>query len=200
VRRRHLGVHPLPAAAQDGHRMKVHGPNPQPHQPCSRVRASSRCVPRLPKTPMAVPNITVCQEESPILAHTPQRPSPATHPQRPSNLSLTTSPRKTHGRTKPIKDRPPRCGLVHCAVCSISRRSTLGYTPAFFRRETEQTFSLTAVSVSRVDRFFGQYSWYPSLSWSVIRRRRAPRADQGPWLIPRSGNAPPGRVCRVVSS
>jgi hypothetical protein len=43
-------------------------------------------------------------------------------------------------RTKPIKAPASSCGLVHCTVCSLSPRSTFASSPAFLRRETEQTF------------------------------------------------------------
>jgi hypothetical protein len=58
---------------------------------------------------------------------------------------LETSPPRhdfrSNSETKPIKDPASVCGLVHCTVSSLSRRSALSFPfSALARRETDETF------------------------------------------------------------
>jgi len=90
--------------------MKVHDPNPQLRQLCRRVRASAWCVPRLPNSPIAVPDSTVCQEEPPILARTPR--DPAAQPI-PSASPIYPLPIR---RTTPVAEQNPLKTDPHPAV------------------------------------------------------------------------------------
>ena len=69
----------------------------------------------------------------------PTSPSPRPHRNRTPPLSRSPSHNPPNG-TKPIKDRPPRQGLVHCTVCSLSRHPAPLLPSRCFGRETEQTF------------------------------------------------------------
>jgi hypothetical protein len=73
----------------------------------------------------------------------PRSPLPATDSALSDNPTASPSQADNsppRAGAKPIKDRPSSCGLAHCTVYSISRRSRLSRPPGLMRRETEQTF------------------------------------------------------------
>jgi hypothetical protein len=66
---------------------------------------------------------------------------PASRPRPPLYVPTpSTSICPLRSRTKPIKGRSCRWGLVHCAVSSISRLQHLCLPSSSFARETEETF------------------------------------------------------------
>jgi hypothetical protein len=73
-------------------------------------------------------------------ASPPPTASGATHPNH-SKPHLRRHDFRSYSETKPIKDPASVCGLVHCTVSSLSRRSALSFPfSALARRETDETF------------------------------------------------------------
>ena len=130
-------------------------------EPCSRSKSCPLWTPHDAHRPEpATTPALLCRQRTPYLCPAPAKPHstllrnlesacPA-HPTPTAPLLISSrqppqsSPcyRKSHcrHRTKPIKDRPSRCGLAHCTVSSISRRSSTSRPPVSQRRESDETF------------------------------------------------------------
>lgn len=101
------------------------------------------------------------QFPQPLTASAPRQRSPPVAATRLHTKSLLP-PRRPHrcsrgdSATKPIKEPTLSCGLAHCTVSSLSRRSPQPPFSALARRETNETFFIHTLTRENVRFFFKQ--------------------------------------------